>query len=294
MTVAALAHAGRTKEPALVDVPWLAQHAADKDVVVLQVDGDSSSYYHGHLPEALPLDWYDEVHDSVRRGPVSQQGFEQLMQRKGITEDTHVVLGGVVESAYAAHAFWLLRYYRHPRLSLLDGGLAAWQRAGLDVEAYEPSTRPVSSYHSPGCDPSLRATRDEILGDYVGAPPGTLVLDCRTPAEYDGRSRNPMDLAVEHHRVGGHIPGAVSLPSALLQDENHQFRDRTALRELLNQHGLAEGLDVVVYCRVAERSSLLWFTTHELVGHPTVRHYDGGWAEYGSLMNVPVARDDNG
>jgi thiosulfate/3-mercaptopyruvate sulfurtransferase len=45
-----------------------------------------------------------------------------------------------------------------------------------------------------------------------------------------------------------------------------------------------------VYCRVAERSALLWFVLHDLLGHRDVRNYDGGWAEYGSLMDVPIER----
>ena len=275
--------------PALVDVEWLRSPAAD-GVVLLQVDADSSSYYAGHLPTALPLDWYDELHEHVRRGPVSQEHFEQLMCRKGIVEDTHVVLCGGSDTAYAAHAFWLFRYYGHRRLSLVDGGLAAWTRAGLPLDDREPATPASTRYRSPGPDGRLRATRDDVLERYVGAPGRTLVLDCRTPAEYEGRSRNPMDLAVEQHRVPGHIPGAVNLPSALLLTEDGCLQPLPRLRELFVSRGLTDDSDVVVYCRVAERSSLLWFSLSELLGHPQVRHYDGGWAEYGSLMDVSVAR----
>ncbi len=131
-----------------------------------------------------------------------------------------------------------------------------------------------------------------MLDPYVGAPGRTLLLDCRTHEEYEGRSRNPMDLAVEQHRVPGHIPGAVNLPSALLLTDQGTFQPVPRLRELFTSRGLAADSDVVVYCRVAERSSLLWFALSELLDHPSVRHYDGGWAEYGSLMDVSVARDD--
>ena len=294
-------------ERALVDVGWLAERLAvgsgnvgagdggagggAQEVVVFQVDGDASSFYTGHLPGALPLDWYDELLEQVRRGPVSREHFEQLMQRKGVAEDAHVVLVGVGDSAYAAHAFWLMRYYRHRRLSLLDGGRDAWVRAGLALHDSEPPARPVSRYRSPGPDPAVRVMREEVLARYVGAPAGTLVLDCRTPAEFEGLSRNPMDLTVEQHRVGGHIPGARNLPSVQLLDEQQQFLPVARLRELFTGCGLTDDADVIVYCRVAERSSLLWFALHELLEHPRARHYDGGWAEYGSLMDAPVARD---
>ena len=280
------------RTPPLVDVDWLRARPADT-ITLLQVDADSSSYYAGHLPAALPLDWYDELHETVRRGPVTREHFEQLMCRKGIDEDTHVVLCAGGDLAYAAHAYWVLRYYGHARVSLLDGGRAAWTRAGLALDDSEPAPPALTSYRSSGPDASLRATRDDILERYVDAPGRALLLDCRTSEEYEGRSRNPMDLAVEQHRVPGHIPGARNLPSALLLTEDGGFQPLPRLRELFASSGLAEDSDVVVYCRVAERSSLLWFALSELLRHPHVRHYDGGWAEYGSLMDVSVARDDD-
>lgn len=277
----------------LVDPAWLeAQVTAARDVVVLQVDVDSSTYYEGHLPGSLPLDWYDELHERIRRAPVTLEHFEQLMGRKGITEDTHVVLAGAGAGAYAAHAYWIFKYYRHERVSLLDGGRSAWAEAGLPLEDGEPELPPGTTYRSRGVDHAVRVLRDDLLRRYVGAPPPALVIDCRTPAEYEGRSRSVVDLAVEQDRVGGHIPGASNLPSALLLDEGQRFHDVATLRRLFESRGLRPGSAVVVYCRVAERSSLLWFALHELLGHPSVRHYDGGWAEYGSLIDVPVDRDD--
>ena len=280
----------RAQVAPLVDVAWLRAQPPGS-VRLLQVDADSTSYYAGHLPEALPLDWYDELHESVRRGPITCEHFETLMRRKGIAEDTHVVLCAGGDLAYAAHAFWVMRYYGHRRLSLLDGGRAAWARAGqplVDTEADPPAP---TGYRSPGAVVTLRATRDEILDRYVGAPGRALVLDCRTPPEYEGRPSNPMDLPVEQHRVPGHIPGAANLPSALLLDEDGSFQPLPRLHELFASRGLVDDSDVVVYCRVAERSSLLWFALSELLAHPDVRHYDGGWAEYGSLMDVDVARE---
>ena len=276
----------------LVDVEWLAEHRTAPGTVVLQVDVDSSAYYAAHLPGAIPLDWHDELHERVRRGPVSQAHFEELMRRKGIGIDDHVVFCGTGDSSYAAHAYWIFRYYQHRRLSLLDGGLQAWTRAGGRLEeAVPPALVGTRGYRSPGPDPSVRVRRVEMVSHYAAAPPGAVVLDCRTPQEYAGAYRHPLDLGIEHHRVGGHVPGALSLPSEELLTGDGRFRPVAELRQLFARRGVQEDLEVVVYCRVAERSSLLWFALDELLGHPRVRHYDGGWAEYGSLLDVPVERD---
>jgi thiosulfate/3-mercaptopyruvate sulfurtransferase len=275
----------------LVDAGWLADHLGTPGTVVLQVDVDSSTYYTAHLPGALPLDWHDELHERVRRGPVSQPHFVDLMRRKGIGVDDHVVFCGRGDSSYAAQAYWLFSYYRHRRLSLLDGGLQAWTAAGgVLQEEVPPPAVGVPGYRSPGPDPSVRVRRVEMVDHYARAPQGAVVLDCRTPQEYQGAHRHPLDLGVGHHRVGGHVPGARNLPSEDLLTEDGRFLPAARLRELFAERGVQTDVEVVVYCRVAERSPLLWFALHELLGHPRVRHYDGGWAEYGSLLEVPVER----
>jgi thiosulfate/3-mercaptopyruvate sulfurtransferase len=276
----------------LVDVGWLAQRQPDPGLALVEVGADSAFYYTDHLPGARPLDWYDELHDPVRRGPVSQAGFEALMDRKGIRRQTEVVLYSPGDPSYAAYAYWVLRYYRHPCVSLLDGGRSAWVRAGhrLEERAAEPPA--TSGYRSPGPDETVRVCRDELLRAYVGAPSPALVLDCRTPVEYSGRSRHLLDLAVDRHRVRGHVPGARNLPSALVLTDEGVFRPRDQLALLVAERGVAPDSDVVAYCRTGERSALLWYTLSELLGHRRVRHYDGGWAEYGSLLDVPVHLDE--
>ena len=276
--------------PALVDVAWLSQRLGSPGMTLLQVDSDSTVYHHGHLPTALPLDWYDELQDPQRRAPVNRRDLGLLLQRKGVQRDTHVVLYGTESGAFAAYAFWLLKYSRHPKVSLLDGGMQAWVRAG-NIIVDNPATPPSSlGYDVPEGDDSVRVGRDEVLRRYVHAPDGAVLLDCRTPEEFSGQHRHPLDLQFEQHRVAGHIPGSVNLPSGQLLNPDNTFRPRDELRALFAEHGILDSSHVAAYCRVAERSSLVWFALHELLGHPHVQHYDGGWAEYGNLVDVPVQR----
>ena len=69
------------------------------------------------------------------------------------------------------------------------------------------------------------------------------------------------------------------------------FRPVHDLRRRFAEAGLTASAEAMVYCRVSERSAPLWFALHELLGHARTRHYDGGWAEYGSLVDVPVVRE---
>jgi len=280
-----------TDTPALVSTAWLAEHAADPDVVVLQVDAEATRYYDGHVPGALLLSWLDDLHAPVRRGYLDADGIAELLGRLGVSPDTHVVVLGDAHNTYAAHAYWLLRYYGHPRLSLVDGGTRAWIAEGRPLSRDEDLPSAPVTYPVPGVDGTVRATRDDILDRFVGDHPGTALLDCRTPVEYEGRGATGVDLPVERHRVPGHVPGALNLNSVdVLEPETHRFLPVDVLRGMFADRGVHDGVEVALYCRLAERSSLLWFALHELLGHGAARNYDGGWAEYGSLMDVPVER----
>jgi thiosulfate/3-mercaptopyruvate sulfurtransferase len=173
---------------------------------------------------------------------VSQRHFEELMRRKGIGVDDHVVFCGTGDSGHAAHAFWLFRYYRHRRLSLLDGGLPAWTAAGGGLEEDVPSPAlGVHGYRSPGPDPSVRVRREDMVDHYARAPRGAVVLDCRTPQEYEGAYRHPLDLGIGHHRVGGHVPGARNLTPEALLTEDGRFLPAARLHELFAERGGPDG-----------------------------------------------------
>ena len=125
-------------------------------------------------------------------------------------------------------------------------------------------------------------TREELsrrLGEVA-------LLDVRTAREYSGAGGYPCDPRQ------GHIPGARNFPSDQLLTADGTLRPVEELREEFAQRGIVSGnsTEIAVYCRVAERSALHWFVLQELLGHPSVRNYDGGWAEYGSLVHAPVAR----
>ena len=92
---------------------------------------------------------------------------------------------------------------------------------------------------------------------------------------------------------GGHIPGARNVPwaRAIAPDGRHVHERRGAQEAIYRrEQGLAPDDDVVVYCRIGERSSHTWFVLSYLLGFEKVRNYDGSWTEWGNLVNVPIER----
>jgi thiosulfate/3-mercaptopyruvate sulfurtransferase len=276
--------------PHLVDVDWLRRHMDDPAVLLVEAGADASTYFEGHIPGAVVLSWLDDLHDPDRRGVLSQDRLERLLGSLGISEASHVVLYGDDDNTYAAYAYWVLRYYGHRRLSLLDGGRRAWLANGEPMTTDLPSVTP-GLYISTGPDETIRATRDQVLQRFVGAPAGTAVLDCRTEGEYHGRGGMVVDLPLLLHRLGGHIPGARNVSSTELVDpDSSRFLPVADLLRLVTAQGVKPEDDVVVYCEVGQRSALGWFVVHEVLEQARARNYDGGWAEYGSLVGAPVSR----
>ena len=277
----------------LVTTEWVEAHLADPDVVVAEVDEDTTLYDTDHIPGAIALHWQADLHDPVRRALIDAESFAALMDRNGITNDTHVVLYGGNYNWFAAFTFWCLRLYGHERVSLMDGGRKLWELESRPLTSTEATRRSAQGYEATGPDPGLRILRDELLDRFVGAPDGTALVDARSPEEYRGEIITPQRLPLEAAQVPGHIPGAVNIPSVeVLEDESGRFRPRDELRELYAAHGVRGEDEVVTYSRVGESSAHSWFVLHELLGFERVRNYDGSWTEYGSLVDVPVARAD--
>jgi thiosulfate/3-mercaptopyruvate sulfurtransferase len=277
--------------PPLLDAAWLAGHRADPGVALLQVSDGVPAREAGYLAGAARLDWIGDLQDPDRRTFLDAGGFAALMDRLGVGADTHVVLCGGRSAELAAWAYWCLTYHGHPRISLLDGGLAGWVAQGGELAAAPATRRPTTGYVPGPGRRDLLVTRDQLLGGLVGAPPGTALIDCREAGEFAGRPRQPYDRPTDRHRMVGHIPGAFSLPVEDLLGPDGRLLPPQRLRERCVATGAVPADQVVVYCGVSDRSALVWFVLHELLGWTDVACYYGAWAEYGSLVGVPVDRD---
>ena len=275
----------------LVSPDWVSQRLGSDEIRLVEVDEDTTLYDSSHLPGAIALHWQEDLQDGVRRAFLAQKAFSELMDAKGITNDTHVVLYGGNNNWFAAYAYWYFKLYGHDRVSLMDGGRKRWELEGREMTSEPTTPTPTSGYAASEPNLAIRALRDQVLSDYVGAPTGTALIDVRSPAEFSGEAAAPPHLPQENAQIRGHIPGAANVPwSKAVDAETGAFLPLEQLRDLYGGVGLTEDADVVAYCRIGERSAHTWFVLHELLGYERVRNYDGSWTEYGSLVDVPVER----
>jgi thiosulfate/3-mercaptopyruvate sulfurtransferase len=271
----------------LVDAEWVENHLHDPQVRLIEVDVDTSAYEQGHIPAAVGFNWKRELQDQVIRAPLSQAQLEELLSRAGVSNDTTIVLYGDNNNWFAAWALWILKYYGHTDVRLLDGGRVKWLADKRELTTEVPSY-PHTTYHAQAPEKDIRALRDQILAQ-LGRQ-GFALVDVRSPAEYSGELLAPANLPQEGAQRGGHIPGAANIPWSLAVREDGTFKPADELRALYVGKGISPDKDVVAYCRIGERSSHTWYVLNYLLGYPHVRNYDGSWTEWGSLIDAPIEK----
>jgi len=274
-----------SRNDVLVSADWAEQHLNTPGVAFVEVDEDVSAYDKGHLAGAVKLDWKSDLQDPVRRDFVSGERFGQLLSKRGISNDDTVVLYGGNNNWFAAYAYWYFKVYGHRDVKLLDGGRKKWELDSRELTTEVPN-RPATTYTAAEPDTSIRAFRDEAL-----AAIGTKnLVDVRSPDEFTGRLLAPAHLPQEQSQVAGHIPTAINVPWSKAANDDGTFKSDDDLRKLYSEAGLDKSKETIAYCRIGERSSHTWFVLRELLGHPSVKNYDGSWTEYGSLVGVPVEK----
>lgn len=267
--VSALAHAlAGPVPPVLLDVRWR-----------LGGPPGIESYRAGHLPGALFVDLETELAAEpgpAGRHPLPSPGrFEAAMHRAGVRTGSTVVAYDEADGTAAARAWWLLRYFGHPAVAVLDGGLAAWVRGGNPLEPGAPRPQAGDFVARPGGMPVLSATEAGEL------PERGILLDARAPERFAGLAE-PIDP------VAGHIPGARNRPTTENVAADGRFLEAAALRAAFEELGVRQGIPVAAYCGsgVTAAHEVLAL---ELAGISGAL-YPGSWSEWITDPARPVAR----
>jgi thiosulfate/3-mercaptopyruvate sulfurtransferase len=211
------------------------------------------------------------------------------MSRIGVTEDTVVVFYGDKNNWWAAYAAWVFHLFGHDNIRIMDGGRLKWQKEGRTLVRERP-VYPPTNYDAPVRDDKrFRVFRDHVLAHVAE---GKKLIDVRSPEEFNGTRLHMENYPNEGALRGGHIPGAASVPWAkAVNPEDGTFLPADELKSIYaDGAGIHPDDDVIVYCRIGERSSHTWFVLRYLLGYGSVRNYDGSWTEWGNLVGAPIER----
>lgn len=254
--------------PVLLDVRWELGRSDGRE-----------QYEAGHLPGAVFVD----LEAGLAATPSAAEGrhplpsataFQSAARGWGIRTDSRVVVYDAVGGTSAARAWWLLRWFGHPHVHILDGGLAAWVRAGHPLEAGDVKQGRGDVVVHPGGMPVLDIDEAADL-----ASDGVL-LDARAAERYRGEVE-PVDPQA------GHVPGAVSAPTVDNLADDGTFRPAGELAERFAGLGVAEGRPVGVYCGSGVTAA------HEVAALAsigvTAALYPGSWSQWSNDPGRPVA-----
>lgn len=274
---------------ALVSADWVADRleefqSDDPEYRLVEADIDyDESYAEEHIPGAVGFRWGPHLQDSFQRDILKKADFAEKMGQAGISDDSTVVLYGDEWNQWAAYTYWQFRYYGHDDVYLLDGGRKYWLDNDYETTDEEPDF-PAQEYDAGGPYDGIRIYREGVEDALEIDVP---LVDVRSAEEYRGEKIAP-EGSPETAQRAGHIPGATNITWKENVNDDGTFKDPDELQSLYDEQGITDDSEVVTYCRIGERSSITWFTLHELLGYDDVRNYDGSWTEWGNLIRSPI------
>ncbi|AXK82803.1 sulfurtransferase [Pseudolabrys taiwanensis] len=274
----------------LVTPAWLNEHLKDSDLVVLDIRSDRNgggqkAYAEAHIPGSVFSD-YDKAGWRVTRNNVpfmvpSAADLEKLIGSLGIDQDSHVVVvstgENVTDFGASARIYWTLKYAGVKKLSILDGGIAAWKQAGLPFESGEKAPSPKTFTAS--VDNSILALASDV--EKINGSGGAALVDARPASFFLGKEKAPASQAY------GHIPGALNVDSASFFDaKTSRLKSKAELEQAADT---VPAGPTVSYCNTGHWAATDWFVLHEVLGRQEARLYAGSMVEWTSSASRPIA-----
>ena len=229
----------------------------------------AESYAAGHLPGAVFVDLDRDLASPPGEGgrhPLpTAAAFEAAMRRLGVSGDSRVVAYDDADASTAARAWWLLRWFGHHDVRVLDGGYRAWTGLGLPVSTAPVTPAPGDFVARPGGMPLLSPS------DAARVAAEGVLLDARAPERYRGETE-PVDP------VAGHIPGAVNAPTSGNVSPAGTLLPAETLRERFAALGADGSRRVGAYCGSGVTASQVVLAL-EVAGVPAAL-YAGSWSDW--------------
>lgn len=266
------------KAPIFVTDKWVFENQENITIIDMST---RQQYQKFHLPNAIWVGFERLIKpQNGLRLSGGKHYMAQILSQIGVTPNDHIVIYDDIGNLSASRLYWELIKLKHPKVSLLDGGIVSWVINGNPVTQTAPTIVP-SVYLAP-----KQSLTDKFTADYSEVlaaidDPNITIIDTRTEEEFMGSLRQ---------RRSGHIPSAILFPWDISVDFNNQFKKRssTQLTKILAQLGLEDKTKpIILYCNTANRASRL-IPMFQYFGYNNIKLYDGSLQEWARNPNLPL------
>jgi thiosulfate/3-mercaptopyruvate sulfurtransferase len=276
----------------LVSADWLAQHSGEPGLLILDIrsavdGGGRAAFEQAHVPGAIHTDYAKDGWRAVKGMATGllpdAEALKILFKRFGLSPSDHVIIvsagTSVGDFSAAARVYWTLKVAGHARMSILDGGMLAWQAdPARPVEAGPGASVKATADYPITLVPNLRADADAVARTIENED--ALLLDSRAASFFEGHDKSPQALRA------GRLPGALHLDHVLTFDNAaKRLKPSPELQTLFAKIG---GRPVVNYCNTGHQAATTWFVLSEILLQPAML-YDGSMSEWTEEPARPVA-----
>ena len=278
MTASAVYAAGSVQP--LVTTQWVADNM--KSIKIIDVS--KKGYAKGHIPGAVQIKWSSEVFAPATDHMVlGLAEIERVIGKMGVTPNDHIVLyGGDVKSHYVTRVYWTLKYWNFPKVSVMDGGIALWQKEKRPVttEVTKTSRTNVEVKYPPNTKIRAMYSPDVIHALATGK---SVIVDSRPAPFYNGEV-----YSLNKWVRSGHITGAVNVSTLDSLNADKTFKPVAELKAMYEKAGATADKNIITYCDTGVLATHGWFVMSELLGYKNVKVYDGSMREYANMFDTPM------
>jgi thiosulfate/3-mercaptopyruvate sulfurtransferase len=239
----------------------------------------------GHIPDAISMsNWreFTKKKNGVRGILIEDKTFiSDTFSPLGLNQNQSIIVYGEPSDPWRTDGrfFWMFERYGFTKVALLDGGLDAWKESGGMVEKGFQKKRNFSKIAPESLQLNPKTIAYKSFINNVLFNNSYILIDNRTQKEFQGATPYGSDR-------GGHIPNAKHIHWPDFFKSDGTLKSATDLSQLLQNAGVQQDQEVIVYCTGGVRSAMAYFVFRYL-GFK-VRNYDGSWWDWSQDTNLPI------
>jgi len=268
----------------LVEISDLSCFMENENTILLDIR-KPEQFAKGHIPNAQNI-WRPDIRNpeiDTEGLMASKKQMEDLLGTLGATNESKIIIYDAKGNPDAARFWWIMRFYGHKHVYLLNGGLTKYENNNGEVTNITNDVKKTNYLFNSKQDSSIYASK-ELMKKAINDT-NYIIIDTRCVAEFSGKERK------------GNAARAGRIPNSILinYDENIDYNNRMVFKSIKELEKVYQkvkpDMNIITYCQSGVRSAQSTFVLTELLGYKNVKNYDGSWLEWSEDTTLPILTD---